>query len=186
VEAYLQRFACAEIRGVPRFNGGLVGYFSYASARYFMPELNLGNGEDTLGVPDILPMRSEEVVVFDNLRGSLFLIVFVDPQEEGALAKAEDRIDALQHKLRQWLPEQPSASLAQQLAERDLVCQFPAPAFEAAGSELRERIAGGDVQQVVPSQRMSVAFNAAPISLSRALRHVNPSPYMYFLELGSV
>src|SRR5699024_6890484 len=185
LEAYRLRFACPEIPGVPRFNGGLVGYFSYDSARYFMPELNLGNGEDTLGVPDILLMRSEEVVVFDNLRGSLFLIVLVDPQEEGALAKAEQRIDALQHKLRQPLPEQPSGSPAQQLDESDFVSEFPAPAFKAAVSELQERIAAGEVQQVVPSQRMSVAFNAAPMSLYRALRHLNPSPYMYFLDLES-
>src|SRR5699024_7277764 len=88
IEAYRQRLACREIPGVPRINGGLVGCLCYDTARYFMPEINAGNDEGTLWVPYILLLRFEEVVVFDYLRGSLFLIVLVDPQEEGASPKA--------------------------------------------------------------------------------------------------
>lgn len=183
IEAYRQRFACPEIPGLPRFNGGLVGYFSYDSATYFLPELNLGSGEDTLGVPDILLMRSEEVVVFDNLRGSLFFIVLVDPKQQDALAQAEQRIDQLQDKLRQPLPEQPLQAIAEPLDETDFVSEFPAPKFKAAVTYLQEKITQGEVEQVVPSQRMSVAFDADPMSLYRALRHLNPSPYMYYLDL---
>jgi len=183
IEAYRQRFVCPEIPGLPRFNGGLVGYFSYDSATYFLPELNLGSGEDTLGVPDILLMRSEEVVVFDNLRGSLFFIVLVDPKQQDALAQAEQRIDQLQDKLRQPLPEQPLQAIAEPLDETDFVSEFPAPKFKAAVTYLQEKITQGEVEQVVPSQRMSVAFDADPMSLYRALRHLNPSPYMYYLDL---
>src|SRR5699024_5543932 len=183
IEAYRQRFVCPEIPGLPRFNGGLVGYFSYDSATYFLPELNLGSGEDTLGVPDILLMRSEEVVVFDNLRGSLFFIVHVDPKQQDALAQAEQRIDQLQDKLRQPLPEQPLQAIAEPLDETDFVSEFPAPKFKAAVTYLQEKITQGEVEQVVPSQRMSVAFDADPMSLYRALRHLNPSPYMYYLDL---
>lgn len=183
IEAYRQRFLSPEIAGLPRFNGGLVGYFSYDSAAYFMPELDLREAEDTLGVPDILLMRSEEVVVFDNLRGSLFLIVLVDPLAKAALINANSRLDELQQKLRSALPEQENPTLGAALDESAFESEFPQEAFKAAVVELKDRIAQGEVEQVVPSQRMSVPFHAEPISLYRALRHLNPSPYMYFLDL---
>lgn len=183
IEAYRQRYLSPEINGLPRFNGGLVGYFSYDSAAYFMPELALKAAEDTLGVPDILLMRSEEVVVFDNLRGSLFLIVLVDPNAENALAHAQQRIDALQQKLRNPLPEQSTPVLGEPLDETAFTSEFPQDAFKAAVEQLQGNIARGEVEQVVPSQRMSVPFHAEPMSLYRALRHLNPSPYMYFLDL---
>lgn len=183
IEAYRQRFASPEIAGLPRFNGGLVGYFSYDSAAYFMPELDLIEAEDTLGVPDILLMRSEEVVVFDNVRGSLFLIVLVDPVASDALIHAQHRLDELQQKLRSLLPEQDNPTLGVALDESAFESEFPQEAFKAAVAELKAHIALGEVEQVVPSQRMSVPFHAEPISLYRALRHLNPSPYMYFLDL---
>lgn len=183
IEAYRQRFASPEIAGLPRFNGGLVGYFSYDSAAYFMPELALTAAEDTLDVPDILLMRSEEVVVFDNLRGSLFLIVLVDPQGDNALLQAEQRLDELQQKLYSSLPRQESQRLGEPLDESAFTSEFPREAFKTAVEQLKVNIAQGEVEQVVPSQRMSVPFNAEPMSLYRALRHLNPSPYMYFLDL---
>lgn len=183
IEAYRRCFSSPEVEGLPRFNGGLVGYFSYDSATYFMPELNLTAADDTLGVPDILLMRSEEVVVFDNLRGSLFLIVLVDPNAEGALSLANQRLDQLQQQLHNPLPAQEAPVLGEPLDESAFVSEFPRDAFKAAVEQLKHEIARGEVEQVVPSQRMSVPFNAEPMSLYRALRHLNPSPYMYFLDL---
>src|SRR5690606_29877535 len=104
IDAYRLRYRAPDIEGLPRFNGGLVGYFGYDSVRYFEPRLGQPKGRDTLGNPDILLMRSEEVVVFDNLRGSLFLVVLVDPAAAGALAAANARLDVLQAKLRAPLP----------------------------------------------------------------------------------
>lgn len=183
IEAYRQRFLSPEIPGLPRFNGGLVGYFSYDSAAYFMPELNLKDAEDTLGVPDILLMRSEEVVVFDNLKGSLFIIVLVDPKAPGAVEEAEQRIETLQKKLRSPVPQQEDEVLGDPLDESAFVSEFPRETFKAVVADLKERIAQGEVEQVVPSQRMWVPFQAEPMSLYRALRHLNPSPYLYFLDL---
>ena len=105
VEDYRQAYRSPDLPGLPRFNGGLVGYFGYDSVRFFEPRLGPAPGEDVLGVPDILLMRSEEVVVFDNLRGALFLVVHVDPTEEGVLMRAEQRLDALETQLRSPLPE---------------------------------------------------------------------------------
>src|SRR5690606_23479848 len=105
IENYRQQFRAPEIEGLPRFNGGLVGYFGYDSVRYFEPRLGPARGRDTIGAPDILLMRSEDLVVFDNLRGSLFLLVLVDPNEVGALAAARARLDELERLLRAPLSE---------------------------------------------------------------------------------
>lgn len=183
IEQYRQRYQSPELAGLPRFNGGLVGYFGYDSVTYFMPELELGQGENTLDVPDILLMRSEEVVVFDNLRGSLFLIVLIDPKQPQQLAQAEHRIAQLQQKMREPLQMPEVQPTTTELAEALFVSEFPQDDFKAAVSGIKQRIATGEVEQVVPSQRMSLPFSEEPMSVYRALRHLNPSPYMYFLDL---
>lgn len=182
IENYRQQFRAPEVEGLPRFNGGLVGYFGYDSVRYFEPRLGPARGKDTIGAPDILLMRSEEIVVFDNLRGSLFLLVLVDPNEPGVLAKASKRLDALEAKLRAPLAEpEPHRSAA--LSEKEFVSEYPEEDFKAGVERIREYTLAGDIMQVVPSQRMSVPFQASPLDLYRALRYLNPSPYMFYLDL---
>ncbi|WP_111655807.1 anthranilate synthase component I [Isoalcanivorax indicus] len=183
IDAYRQQYRAPEVPGLPRFNGGLVGYFGYDSVRYFEPRLGPARGEDTLGVPDILLMRTEEVVVFDNLRGSLFLVVLADPADADALARARARLDALQLQLRAPLPEPEDRPHGAALDESDFVSEYPQADFEAGVERIREYILAGDVMQVVPSQRMSVPFAAPPLDLYRALRYLNPSPYMFYLDL---
>ncbi|HCE38887.1 MAG TPA: anthranilate synthase component I, partial [Alcanivorax sp.] len=183
IEEYRQRYRTPDVPGLPRFNGGLVGYFGYDSVRYFEPRLGPAPGEDVLGVPDILLMRSEEVVVFDNLRGSLFLVVHVDPAEEGARAGAEARLDELQRKLRAPLPEPEHRVYGAPVDENDFVSEFPRDRHAAAVEKIREYILAGDVMQVVPAQRMSCDFPAPAMDLYRALRYLNPSPYMFYLDL---
>ena len=183
IDAYRQQYRAPEVPGLPRFNGGLVGYFGYDSVRYFEPRLGPAPGDDTLGVPDILLMRTEEVVVFDNLRGSLFLVVLADPAQSGALAGAGERLDALQRQLRAPLPEPEDRPRGDALDESDFVSEYPQADFEAGVERIREYILAGDVMQVVPSQRMSVPFAAPPLDLYRALRYLNPSPYMFYLDL---
>ncbi|KAF0808618.1 anthranilate synthase, component I [Alcanivorax sp. S71-1-4] len=183
IEAYRLRYCAPEIEGLPRFNGGLVGYFGYDSVRYFEPRLGQPKGRDTLGNPDILLMRSEEVVVFDNLRGSLFLVVLVDPAEVGALASANARLDLLQAKLRAPLPAPEDRPYGDAINETDFASDTPQQDFEAGVERIREYILAGDVMQVVPSQRMSVPFAAPALDLYRALRYLNPSPYMFYLDL---
>ncbi len=183
IEAYRQEYNTPEIPGLPRFNGGLVGYFGYDSVRYFEPRLGPAPGEDVLGVPDILLMRSEEVVVFDNLRGSLFLIVQVDPADSHAEGRALRRLDELEAKLRAPLPEPGHHRYGEPVGEEDFVSEFPRDRHGQAVDTIREYILAGDVMQVVPAQRMSCEFPAPAMDLYRALRYLNPSPYMFYLDL---
>lgn len=183
IEQYRQQYRAPDIDGLPRFNGGLVGYFGYDSVRFFEPKLGAARGKDTLGVPDILLMRSEEVVVFDNLRGSLFLLVLVDPADADAATRAQTRLDALEAKLRAPLAEPAGQQYGEPVSEKDFVSEFPEQAFKDGVQKIREYILAGDVMQVVPSQRMSVAFAAPALDLYRALRYLNPSPYMFYLDL---
>ncbi len=118
--------------------------------RYFEPRLGPAPGEDVLGVPDILLMRSEEVVVFDNLRGALFLVVHVDPVEEGVLMRAEQRLDELETQLRSPLPEPEHTVYGEPVDENDFHNEFPEESFKAGVEKVREYILAGDVMQVVP------------------------------------
>lgn len=183
LESYRQRFRAPEVAGLPRFNGGLVGYFGYDSVRYFEPRLGRAPGRDPLGVPDVTLMRSEELVVFDNLRGSLFLLVMADPAVPDALAVAERRLDVLEEKLQSGVPDRGARLVAGLLEPDDIRTEFSRDAFEASVARIREYILAGDVMQVVLAQRMSVPYNADPLSIYRALRYLNPSPYMFFLDL---
>ncbi|HEX5677970.1 MAG TPA: anthranilate synthase component I [Alcanivorax sp.] len=183
IEDYRLQYRAPDVPGLPRFNGGLVGYFGYDSVRYFEPRLGPARGEDVLKVPDILLMRSEEVVVFDNLRGSLFLIVHVSPEAPDAVATAETRLDELERRLRAPLPEPEQRVYGEPVDENDFVSEFPRDQHAAAVEKIREYILAGDVMQVVPAQRMSCDFPAPAIDLYRALRYLNPSPYMFYLDL---
>ena len=174
IEQYRQQYRAPEIDGLPRFNGGLVGYFGYDSVRFFEPKLGAARGKDTVGVPDILLMRSEEVVVFDNLRGSLFLLVLVDPADADAATRAQTRLDALEAQLRAPLAEPAGQQYGEPVSEKDFVSEFPEQAFKDGVEKIREYILAGDVMQVVPSQRMSVAFAAPALDLYRGLRYLKP------------
>jgi anthranilate synthase component 1 len=185
-ESFQHRYHTAPIAELPVFHGGLVGYFAYDAVRYVEPRLANSTPPDRLGTPDILLMVSEEVLVFDNLAGTIRLIINADPAAENALERANGRLRELVAKLR--LPVTPlpevvlgaadSAELEQQ-AESD----FTLEQYEAAVDRVKEYVLAGDVMQVVPSQRMSIPFSAPPLNLYRALRNLNPSPYMYFLDL---
>ncbi len=182
IEAFQARYRVPELEGMPRFNGGLVGYFGYDTVRYIEPRLAACPNVDELGTPDILLMVSDEVVVFDNLGGKLYLIVHADPAEEDAFERARQRLDALTERLRSPLPRQ-AAGTAHAVAEEDFVSDFTEAGFKQAVEAARQYIIDGDVMQVVLSQRLSIPFNARPLDLYRALRSLNPSPYMFYLDL---
>ena len=185
IEAYRSRIRVAEVGGLPRFHGGLVGYFGYDTVRLIEPRLaHSAPADDPLGTPDILLMRSEEVVVFDNLSGQVHLIVHADPRQAGSFEAAQARLDALAHRLRQPLAVPQDAPLGHQLDESQFVSSFGEAAFKAAVEKIKDYILAGDVMQVVISQRLSIPFDQAhSMDLYRALRHLNPSPYMYYLDL---
>lgn len=185
VEAFQQRFKVPELSNLPRFNGGLVGYFAYDTIRYVEPRLAKTCPEDPLGTPDILLMVSDSLVVFDNLSGKLTLIHHVDPAQEDALTVANTVLDSLVYRLREGLglnAAAPNGPL--EVSEEDFISGFAQPQFEAAVDKIKDYVLAGDVMQTVLAQRMSIPFKAAPLDLYRSLRCLNPSPYMYYLNLG--
>ncbi|KAB7628153.1 anthranilate synthase component I [Alkalilimnicola sp. S0819] len=187
IEAYQQRIRAARPPGfpqMPRFLGGLAGYFGYDTVRYIEPRLKRCPNPDELGVPDMLFMVSDEVLVFDNLAGRLYLVVHVDPAEEGAYGRGEARLDELVNQLRNARSAYPVPRAPRELCEDDFRSNFEQAGFEEAVERIKRYVIDGDVMQVVPSQRMSAPYSAPPLDLYRALRCTNPSPYMYFLDLG--
>ncbi len=183
IEAFKARYRVAPLDGAQRFCGGLVGYFAYDTVRYVEPSLGTAPGEDDIGTPDVLLMVSEEVVVFDNLRGTLSLIVNADPGTADAYEAAQRRLDALEARLAAPAPMPVSAG-TQQVNEADFDSRFKQPEFEKAVNRIKDYILAGDVMQVVIAQRMSVPFTGDPMNVYRALRFLNPSPYMVFFNMG--
>ena len=187
VEALRAAHSVPRIEGLPGFTGGLVGWFGFECVGYIEPRLAApGGARDELGTPDILLMLSEELAVFDNLKGRLYLVVHADPREPRAHARAQRRLDALVHRLRQGGPGYPETRHGAVLDESHFVSGFTREGFIAAVEQCKELIAAGEIFQVVLSQRLSVPFHARPVDVYRALRALNPSPYMYFLDTGAV
>ena len=180
IEDYQAQFKVAEVEGLPRFTGGLVGYFGYDTIRYIEPRLAKSEKPDPIGSPDILLMLSEEVVAFDNLSGKLYLVVHGKP---GGYDAAVARLDELEAQLRAATPVYAPASAARHVSEDDFVSGFTEDGFKAAVEKAKEYIVEGDIMQVVLSQRLSIPFTARPLDLYRALRSLNPSPYMFYLDL---
>ena len=177
---YLARFRTAEHSALPRFCGGLVGYFGYDTVRYIEKRLAGTRKPDPLDLPDILLLVSEEIAIVDNLAGKLSLVVYAEPGKPLAYARAQARLRELLKKLRE-----PVAIPADtRSASEPAVSGFGESAYHEAVEKAKRYIYEGDVMQVVPSQRMSKAFRATPLALYRALRTLNPSPYMFYFDFG--
>tara|TARA_B100000035_G_scaffold173117_1_gene147678 strand:- start:225 stop:1715 length:1491 start_codon:yes stop_codon:yes gene_type:complete len=183
VEEFQKRFAVENIEGLPRFFGGLVGYFGYDTVRYVEPRLANSTPEDTLKTPDIMLMVSEEVVVFDNIRGRMQLIGLVDPDQDGAAEAMQKRLQQRAEQLQSPIQGLAQGGANKRIEESDFVSEFGEAAFQNAVEKIREYTRAGDVMQVVLAQRMSIPFKAPAVNLYRALRSLNPSPYMYFMHL---
>ena len=183
VRQYQQRFSAPDIEGLPRFTGGLVGYFGYDTVRYIEPGLGENEHPDPLQSPDILLMVSDEVLIFDKLKGRLFIVINVDPGQADAWEAGQQRIEELVKLLDQPLSHQ-VRSATDEVGEEDFHSGFSREGYMQAVERAREYIRAGDIMQVVLSQRMSIAYQADPLDLYRALRTLNPSPYMYYMNLG--
>jgi len=182
VEVYHQQFRVPEIAGMPRFSGGMVGYFGYDCVRYIETRLDTTEKNDPLECPDILLMVSEQLVVFDNLNGKLHIIVHADPNKSDAYENAQKQLDALANKLTVALVDTTNKN-TRSVDEKDFVSGFTQEGFQQGVDRIKDYIVEGDAMQVVLSQRLSIPFNAPPIDLYRALRCLNPSPYMFYLNL---
>ena len=180
ISAYQSRFKAAPLPDLPRFTGGLAGYFGYDTVRYIEPRLAATQKPDTLGTPDILLMLTEQLAVIDNLSGKLTFIVYADPARDDAYAVARERLRELVGLLR--LPV--DIPFAPPAPHEEAKSEFGEAAFKAAVEKSKRYIFDGDIMQVVLSQRMAQPFPAQPLSLYRALRSINPSPYMFYYDMG--
>ncbi len=180
VQAYQARFKTPPYQGLPRFTGGLAGYFGYETIRYIEKRLAKTQKPDVIGTPDVLLMVSEEIAVVDNLSGKLYFIVYANPEEEDAYEQATARIESLMLQLRQsvTIPE------SQASVPTEASSEFGEGNYKAVVKKAQDYIYEGDIMQVVLSQRMSQDFTGSPLSLYRALRSLNPSPYMFYYDMG--
>ncbi|MEW6314407.1 MAG: anthranilate synthase component I [Pseudomonadota bacterium] len=180
VDDYLARFRAVTLAELPRFCGGLVGYFGYDTVRYIEPKLAHVRKPDAIATPDILLLLSEELAVVDNLSGKLYLIVYADPGQPGAYAAAQQRL----HELAARLAQPVTAPEIAPQPPVEPVSEFGETAFKQAVEKARRYIYDGDIMQVVLSQRTRRPFTAPPLSLYRALRSLNPSPYMFYFDMA--
>ncbi len=179
IKAYQARFKTPPYDGLPRFTGGLAGYFGYETIQYIEKRLGKNKKPDAIGTPDILLMVSEEIAVVDNLSAKLYFIVYADPTQPNAYETACARMHALLAKLR----TQVEIPAALSTSKTQAVSEFGEDNFKAAVKKAQQYILEGDIMQVVLSQRMTQDFEAAPLSLYRALRSLNPSPYMFYYDM---
>jgi len=184
IEKIQKSYKVPQIENMPRFNGGLVGYFGYETIKYIEPKLNKNNKKDPIGSPDILLMVSDEVIVFDNLSGKLFIIVHANPTHDNAYLNTKKRLDEIIEMLRNNQVKESQLDKSRDVDENDFVSGFTQKNYKNAVDTIKNYIVNGDAMQVVLSQRLSIPFESKPINLYRALRSLNPSPYMYFLDLG--
>ncbi|HEY9017287.1 anthranilate synthase component I [Thiomicrospira sp.] len=184
LEAYQTRFKVLDNAQLPKFCGGLVGYFGYDTVRYVEPRLAQSQpARDDIGTPDILLMVSRELVVFDNLSGQVHVIIQADLSNPNAFKQAQLRIDELEQQLGQSFEKPDSFVSDTQVDEADFSSSFGEQAFKDAVDKVKEYILSGDAMQVVLSQQMSIEFKQSSLDLYRALRYLNPSPYMFYLNL---
>ena len=183
--ASLQKeFNVPRLAELPLFSGGLVGYFGYETVHLIEPKLTAEDKKDELGTADIELLLSEEVAVLDNLEGRLWLIVHADPGQPGSFMQAQARLDELEQQLRSAGTAYGLRVSGDAVSEEDFSYGFNRKDFVAAVDKCKEYILAGDIFQVVLSQRMSVPYRARPLDVYRSLRALNPSPYMYFIDLG--
>ncbi len=180
IAAYQKRFKVALRPGLPRFCGGLAGYFGYDAVRYIEPKLAKTEKSGGIDTPDLMLLQCEELAVIDNLSGRLYLIVYANPAEAEAFAKAKRRLAALGDKLHYSV----TAPAVKRGPAHSVEREFAKDDYLAAVLRAKEYIAAGDMMQVQVGQRLRKRYTESPLSLYRALRSLNPSPYMYFYDMG--
>lgn len=173
-----------KIDELPAFNGGLVGYLGYEIIEHIEDKLKGKTPKDELFIPDVNLMLAEEIAVFDNLAGKVWIIIHANPEDDMAFAKGQKRLDELTHRLRSGSTGYAEILNQNILNDTAVNMSFTQDEFEQAVVKCKGLITAGDIMQVVLSQRMSMPFTARPMDVYRALRASNPSPYMYFMDFA--
>ncbi|MDC3250535.1 anthranilate synthase component I [Candidatus Pseudothioglobus singularis] len=180
IEDYQSKFKVPQLDELPDFNGGLVGYFGYEIIKFIEPKLKNIKKKDELNVPDILLMVSNDLLVVDNLTSKVHIITHVNPDKESFEAGLS-KLNIIEKNIRELFNFESTPT--ENIESKDFVSSFGKENFVNAVEKVQKYITAGDVMQVVPSQRLSCSFKSNPIELYRQLRILNPSPYMYFLNL---
>ena len=184
IDEFQQQFRLPDVPGLPSITGGLVGYFGYDTVRLVEPRLGDNPHPDSLQTPDILLMVADELLVMDNLSGKLTVLVLADAQAEDAYEYAQQRLGIIVRQLQAAYTPLPQDEIGAELLESDFISDMGEAQFKKAVNTIKEHITAGDCMQVVLSHRMTAPFKSHPLNLYRALRTTNPSPYMFYLDLG--
>ena len=179
IQNYLSQFKVPSDIELPRFAGGLAGYFGYETIQYIESRLKHKKTKDILGVPDILLMLSDELIVVDNVAQKIFIVAYADPSIQNSYALGIERLDSLYEKLNQSI----ESNKPQHFKHNEPHSEFGEEAFKKAVEKAKAYIFEGDIMQVVLSQRMSQIFDAPPLALYESLRILNPSPYMFYYHM---
>lgn len=182
IAEFQARFKVAPRPGLPRFCGGLAGYFGYDTVRHVEKRLAHSAPADDLGLPEIQLLLTEELAVIDNVSGKLYLIVYADPTQPEAWSKARQRLKDLRAMLRRSVDAPVTSASVRTESIRD----FAKADYLKAVEKAKEYIMAGDLMQVQVGQRIKKPYVDSPLSLYRALRSLNPSPYMYFYNFGDM
>jgi anthranilate synthase component 1 len=182
IEQFQARFKVALRAGLPRFCGGLAGYFGYDTVRHIEKKLAHSEPKDDLGLPDIQLMVTEELAVIDNLSGKLYLIVYADTTQPEAFSKARQRLKDLRMMLRRGV----DAPVTSSSVRTEIIRDFPKEDYLKAVEKAHEYVMAGDLMQVQIGQRIRKPYVDSPLTLYRALRSLNPSPYMYYYNFGDM
>ncbi|MDC0621052.1 anthranilate synthase component I [Candidatus Pseudothioglobus singularis] len=180
IEDYQSKFKVPQLEELPDFNGGLVGYFGYEIIKFIEPKLKNIKKKDELNVPDILLMVSNDLLVVDNLTSKVHIITHINPEKESFEAGLS-KLNIIEKNIRELFNFESTPT--ENIESEDFISSFGKESFLNAVEKVQKYITEGDVMQVVPSQRLSCSFKSNPIELYRQLRILNPSPYMYFLNL---
>ncbi|MEC8561049.1 MAG: anthranilate synthase component I [Pseudomonadota bacterium] len=187
IEDYKNDFTVKNAENLPRFCGGLVGYFSFDTVRFTEKKLGFKNHKDSLETPDILLLFVDNFVIFDNLKNELTIVKYF---KEGDLSAKEDSEKAIAEiSLALSQNASPIQTLKTQIENESLESlnvesEFKKEDFKTAVNTIKDYITEGDAMQVVLSQRFCTEFRENPINLYRALRHLNPSPYLFYFDFG--
>lgn len=184
LDEYGQQFKVPTIENIPRYIGGLVGYFGYDTIRYIEPKLGSCDKPDELKAADIMLMMSSELLVFDALKGSIYIVVLVAADQANCFEYAQQRLDALEAEMQKQIPSTTLPINQNISSELDFTSGFSEAGFKEAVVKAKEYITAGDIMQVVLSQRLSAQFSGSALDMYRHLRRLNPSPYMYYLHMG--
>ena len=180
IQTYQEQFKVPQLDSLPDFNGGLVGYFGYEIIRYIEPKLKNIDKTDELNVPDILLMVSNDLLVVDNLTSKVHIITHVSPEKE-SFNDGMEKLNLIEANIKKSFDHKTNKS--EMIKSEDFISSFGKNNFVHAVEKVQKYITAGDVMQVVPSQRLSCKFESNPVELYRQLRILNPSPYMYYLNL---